>query len=295
MAFFSKQSLFEKLDDDVRALARLINERFPEVPEDDVVSMWWNDVQKIRNVNAPTSPTGAAAPSASAVVEPVAGPSTASDGVCGHLFTKGHQAGTVCGAKVKDGGMVCNKHKKKAAVKAVDKPAVKAVAASEGGVCRHPYTKGSKAGKMCGIKVKDGGDRCSKHRKKEEEDEVAAEAVDAEADEVDAEADDEVAAEVDAEVDAEADEVAAFDDDLADALADLNDNDFDNDFDDEEEPKEEVKAPPKKAKAKAPSKEVVTARCKHVYTKKGGTRSPGDVCGAKVKDGTDFCGKHKKK
>ena len=268
-------SLFESLDRDIKVLAQLIHETYPEVPQEDVVAMWWNDVQKIPSLQVD------AQPSTSAVVRK-------EGGKCKHLFTKGYQAHTTCGTNVKDGGDLCSKHRK-----ACSSPAATPSVATEG-ACRHHYIKGSKAGSMCGIKVKDGGDRCSKHKQKGAKASLKAE-----------EAEPSERAMASDEVD-EAEPIDDFSDEIARAMApdDFNET-------------ERVMAPNETERVMAPDVEEaddfddddieramadlgdedveeVKALCKHIYTKKGGTRVPGEVCGAKVKGGRDFCSKHKK-
>lgn len=75
---FTESSLMKMLDNDIRSLAKLIHEHYPIVPEDEVVSLWWNMVQGapdiVKNVKAPNV-VDEPRPSAPMVDEPQPGPS----------------------------------------------------------------------------------------------------------------------------------------------------------------------------------------------------------------------------
>ena len=75
---------------------------------------------------------------------------------CPFILTRGDRNGDKCGKKTKAGCECCGIHMATLAKSKVKKA-----------ICKHVFTKGSdKAGTVCTTSVADGGDYCSKHKKK---------------------------------------------------------------------------------------------------------------------------------
>lgn len=187
----NESSLMKMLDNDIRSLAKLIHERYPIVPEDDVVYLWWNVVQGapdvVKNVKAPAKVLSVQ------VNEPQPGPSAVSEPLADHDFEDDERMDQLL-ANLNDelvndiGSMTINDdvqddeldaqddgsteaEEAPVAVKAKPKKAAKASAATVS-LCKYKYTKkGPKQGQECGSRVKSGGNFCGKHKKHDTADE----------------------------------------------------------------------------------------------------------------------------